>query len=677
MNSNMYFNTNNPKPRMYMRGGKLFYQVGGKLVPKYQIGDYDYGPPEFDPSKLPITGSTEDAKGGTQGLDANRQGSGFMKDFLSNKENVATAGSFLGTTLSSFSGNRKSGYETPGGKYTRNALSGYDNTGLSDGLNKGLSTAAALDPTGTALIVKAAVDVGKGASNLIKNEDEDGIAQSSTQQVVGDLLDPIGWMQDSYNVMRKKGFSKGLQNLGTFGVTGRNDMIKDRDAARLAERNEEARMSYGQNVGNYRNDSIYAQDGAYMRNAPMTGGQGQPTAEIEDGELIIGDPSKVQLMGDARSTLDSKFATKVVGDKHGEDTDGDGLEGIPVISNTDSYIASDYLGVNGKRAGKGNPSVAKTLEPVARFMHNAEKNPFDKYKNNPVAIAIQKRQMEKTIAEAERNKYKEKIASVARKKNSTFEDMLATIADMPKENLTPDETLILEGVLKSQTQQPSKLDQIAQANPELAGKPQQNNNTMGFNNYYNRMGGYNRYQAGGAMPPMGGQEQGPPESGAYAQELAGQAEQAMGADPMAQMGMGEPMGMPANLSPEVENMFNQLPPEMQEQVMQLPPDQMEMAIITMFEDAAGGGMQQGMEGDPMGGMPGDIDPMAAMEGEMGMEGEMPMDAEQAALMRMGGYNQYKGGGMMKKGCKVKYKSGGRMMEGTFRGYDNTGSMIID
>lgn len=666
-------NYNKHRRKYFASGGKIQvrkYQNSGYLpgiplgIPTTEQGiDYD----QFSPVSSPATGGKKSSFKNILNSTTGNDGASFFD----NKENIGALGSMIGTGLTSLS---REPATKPGGKYVQSATRHVDSgEGFTKGANAALGIAATFDPTGTSQIVKGALDLGKGASNLIKNKDEYGISQSGTQEVIGNVLDPIGRIQDSINHGKRYGTGEGLKNWATFGVSGRNTLKDSVSKAKRAEDIEEANLSYGMNKGDYRNDGIYAQKGAYLEHVPRNIPHGKPDAEIEDGELIIGNPRAVNTIGNVGTSMESDYAVKVHGDKHGQDTDNDGMEGIPVQSKEDVYIASDYLGVDGKKAGKGNPTVAKKLEPNVNFLHQAQKTPEDPYKNNPIAIALQKKQIEKTINEAERNKFKQEIAKVAKKKNTSLEDIVEVLKQMPQQNITPDEKLILESAIKSnqQSEQSGMLEQ-------LAGKQQQQ---MGFNSFRNKMGGYSRrYQMGGEMPMdpsmMGGEGEEQDPSGAYMQELAGQA------PGMNQMGMEE-AGAPM-LSPEAEEMFNMLPPEQQEMIAQLPPEQMEPAIFQAFEQMQGG---MGEMGPEMGGDPGMMgDPMMqGMEGDMGGMGmEDPgMAAEQAALMKMGGRmgmpsrDLYKSGGAMKKGCKVKYKMGGRMMEGTFRGYDKFGAAIID
>jgi len=627
--------------KYYMKGGRI-YKTGG-VIKKYQDG----GDADIMES---IRKNLENATVNSNPDPAPTEGyKSPLTEFLSNKENVSAAGSLLGQGMTALADNNKSRNSgDAGGKYVAAANRGLDGQGINKGMNSALSTAAMLDPTGTSQIVKAAVDIGKGASNLIKNEDQYGVSQSGVQEVLGNALDPIGRLQKSFDLSKKYGAMEGVKNFATFGISGRNTQKNAIDRALNAEKREDAMMSYGNNTGNYKNNSVYAQAGAYLRNKPIND-MVEPNAEIEDGELVIGNPKAVKLMGDVDTSMESKFGFKVHGDKHGQDTDNDGMEGIPVAATEENYVASEYLGVDGKKSGKGNPSVAKVMGKNLNFLHQAERNPSDKYKNNPIALALQRKEMENTIHEAERNKFKEKLRGVAKKKDVDLNELVQVIGEMPKKNMSSDEQMLLESALQSSVNNSTMLDEIQQSNPEL------NNKEMGFNNYYSR-GGY--YQQGGGMMPME-QEQADP-SGEYGQELAAMAP-----------GMeGEDMGAAPQLAPEVQEMFNQLPPEMQEQIMQLPPEQMEPAIMSAFEQMQGGAgpIDPAMEGgmDPM------MDPMMG-----GMEGMDPSAmAEQQAIMRMGGYNSYKGGGRMKPGCKVKFEMGGRMMEGTLRGYNADGSMNI-
>jgi hypothetical protein len=134
----------------------------------------------------------------------------------------------------------------------------------------------------------------------------------------------------------------------------------------------------------------------------------EPTAEIEGGEYVfnpkgINENNFKQLDGTGRKHI-SSFGYLAQGPKHNDDNSG----GIKV-SSKDAYIASKYLGVDGNKSGKNNPSVADTmLKYGGKALANGEKRSWDKYainKWNPGAMKHHLNMMMKVRDLAEKNKH--------------------------------------------------------------------------------------------------------------------------------------------------------------------------------------------------------------------------------------------------------------------------------
>lgn len=607
------------KTKLYYKNGIPYYKSGGRFYP------------------LPK------AQGGLSSLDSGGQGPNL--NLISTVGNLGATGlGMIGDMVNP----RKQDYNPSAG--VTNIMAGYGNDGLESGVGTLLNTASSLDPTGTSAAISAALNIGKGLGNILRREDEHGIANNEgvlgkLMTSYGNALDPIGNIQRSINVGKKHGFKEGLKNFVTLGNSGTDLMEEDLKRAETRDANKRSNETLGLNVGNYRNDSIYAKKGVNLQSVPTSTNK-KYNVEIEDGEILLGNPGTTKKSPGSTTSLGSKFAVKFHGDKHGEDTDGDGLEGIPL--NTDNgYIASNYLGLDGKpvkkqKGGKSGKTVADEMTPLVEYLHKAEQNSQDGYISNPVAIKEVLRQLEGMKSTAEVNKARQEIAKLLKDTNIPFEEVLMSLQElMPVEDLNQEESEAYNQVLSkfaeaegqqqqmAQQNQPSPEEMLMMMNQQAEQLPQAPMAKKGLNMY-------KRYQQGGPMPEQGGPEQNM--SHEHMMQLMQQAQQQV--NPQQQEGMMVP-GL-EDLDPQVQEMFAQLPPEVQEEISQLPPEQMEIAIINAIkqleqEQAQGPQMDPAMMEQMMmeqgGGEEGEMDP-AMMEAMM---------AEQQALMKMGGsINEYFG-----------------------------------
>jgi hypothetical protein len=656
--------------RIHYIGGKAFYKVGGKYIPVAQGGLW------FDPTNLAISAanalsnqtpsvtSVPSSTGisGMSGMLASQYESlkntklpqsDFSK-FMSNKENVNIAGQALGTLANSLG---KNTFSKPSGKYVQNAVKPYQSTGFESIANRAVDAAAVLDPTGTSQIVSAGLKIGKGLGNAVAGRDQYGISGSAAQEVASNILDPLGRIQQIINTGKEKGFTGALKDFATFGVYGNNVLKEKVNAAKRRENEVDMGLRLGSTQGKYRNDSIYAKEG--KRITPKRKDV-DPNVEIEDGEIVLANPEQIVLHGNADTSLESRYAAKYHGDKHGEDTDKDGMEGIPLTSEDEAYVASDYLGLDGKVAKNGK-TVAKAIEPYVKQLHRAEMNPEDKYTNNPIAIAHHRKQINKLIDQAEKNKFIEKLYQATKKKDRNFEEVLEIIQnEMPQTNQMSDEQLIMEEAIK-------------QINKEMGPRMQEGGNPSQM-----RMD-----QLVKQSMNMGQMQQNP--------RAQNQMEQM---DPNV-------AGQASGLSPELQELFNQLPPEVQQQIMQLPPEQQEIAIMNFMDQmmVQADPNQQNQMPEAQGEQPMPQNPNEMNDMQMQEQMDPAAMAEQQAIMKMGGdinehiprqlrdtfnpirnshvvpqtyldLDRFRSGGKLCNGAKIKFKLGGKVYTGTVTNYDS-------
>lgn len=133
----------------------------------------------------------------------------------------------------------------------------------------------------------------------------------------------------------------------------------------------------------------------------------EPTLEIENNEYIF-DPNGIgennfQMLDSTGKKFISKYGFLAKGRPH--DTNNEG--GIKVKADK-GYVASSYLGVDGKKANKNNPSVASTmLQYGGKVLAKYADKDWDKFginKNNPNALKHHLNMMSQVRDEAEFNK---------------------------------------------------------------------------------------------------------------------------------------------------------------------------------------------------------------------------------------------------------------------------------
>jgi hypothetical protein len=414
----------------------------------------------------------------------------------------------------------------------------------------------------------------------------------------------------------------------------------------LQKRSDEIKaMNAGTNKGNFANYSVYAKKGKNILNEPSKNIK-KPNVEIEHGEIYLGNPGQVTKYGDATTSLDSKFATKFNGDWHGEDKDKDGMEGIP-LNAPEGYIASNFLGLDGKPvkgqkdSKKTGKTVADEMTPLIKFLHDAEQNPKDLYKNNPAVIKQVLNQLEKMKNTAEQNKFREELVKMLRDKQGfKLEDIFEFIKqNAPMEDMTPEQQEQMNQLMAgSQQQMPQQGEQelspelIQQMMAEQSQEPQQAKYGKSMNNYYKR------YQQGGKPSPeqimemMAQQQgqQGAPQQNPTLAKSSNRMEDLLN--------KAKAMTGQETINPSIDQidneqyqeMFNALPDDAKQQIMELPVDQQQMAIYVAYQKL----MQQ--------------EQMAAQGEEQMMEGEVEMEgagmspedvaamAEQQALEMMYG-----------------------------------------
>lgn len=589
----------------YKIGGKIFLKRGGKYIPK----------PMFQDGGLTV----EDAKNQYAGILGNANSAlspGTSTDSQSSAQSSkdtpsvwSTMGNLAAVGLNSVARKPQPGLSPRGGAVQKS----YSDSGLEKGFGAVLSTAAALDPSGTLKGAEMALNLGKAAKNIINPGDEYGVSKNNIAEVAGNVLNPFGRIQQMFNVGKKHGFKEGVKDYLTFGTSGNNLMREDVNKGIQRDKLDDMRMREGENQGAYRNDSIYAKMGASIK--PKFANTQEPNVEIETGEIVLGNPKNIFTHGNASTSLESKYAAMFHGDKHGVDSDGDGKEGIPLTSG-EAYVASDYLGLNGKKAGQGNKSVAQEMKPYIKYLNGGETNSTDPYKNNPIGIAETNRQLGLLKNEAEKNKFMQGINSIAKKKDSDLADVLSyMVENAPMEDLNEQEQ-----------------NQLTQATSQLNNQiNNQNQQPMNYQRMMARFGGHYMQQGGMTQP-----EANP--SGDRMDQLISQSP---GIDQQEMPSQG------GQLSPEAQAALQQLPPEVQEQIMQLPVEQQEAAIMQYAQQ-----MQGAQQPAPQAGMP---EGMAPQGGEEMAQPEMGMEQGQPVMKC--------GGKMYRRGDYIRFQRGGKIQEG--------------
>lgn len=644
MNKNKSSRDNNVKNKnkldIHWIDNKPYYKQGGLYKPaKYDEGGYEDG---F------VEGTVNNVVNAVGGRDRAKQlGENYLKELNKKDESnwYHDPNTILGMSNAISAGINslaKNPQQEATGKFTANQMNKFNKTGTQQGLGTALDAAAMLDPTGTSKIVNAGVKLASAAGNVINPGNKYGYSDNNLAEVAGNVLNPFKRVQQIVNTGKQFGAKEAVKDYLTFGVSGNKLQKEQVNKGLKRDRDLEMSLHSGNNIGNFKNNSVFAKDGAYIKSTKAKDNE-EPNVEIEDGEIYIGDISNVKRFGNSRTSMESKYAAKFHGDKHGEDKDKDGKEGIPLMSEG-AYIASNYLGVDGKKARDGK-TVAKEMTPSIEYLANAEQNKSDKYKNNPVAIAYQLQTINAIKNDAERNKFKENLRKELNDKNSTFDSMLNFMKDnLPEQDMTSNQKQV---ALQTMNQLQAAEQQVAQDqyNMELN---KQGYMPTGDNNQQPQMkqGGYNNINNNNNMSnyrfsnPMGylksryKQEGG--EVNQSEQAMNQMVQQAPSMNSQQQMNQGQTQsGMVEGLSEQSMQIFQTLPPEVQQQIMQMPVEQREQAV------------QQ----------------MAAQMSQM--QGQAPQTEEISEnQMRFGGNHK-----AIRLGEKVKYKCGGYMKSGTVTGYN--------
>lgn len=154
----------------------------------------------------------------------------------------------------------------------------------------------------------------------------------------------------------------------------------------------------------------------YVDYKMQQGGNTDPRAsiEIEGGEYVFNpkgvDDNTFKMLDSTGKSNKSKFGFLAEGKKHAKDNSA----GIKVMEG-DAYIASSHLGMNGKKSGKGNPSVASMmLKNGGKALSQGYENKWDRrgINNwNPGAVKHHLNMMNNVKNKAEINKFKQNIKS--------------------------------------------------------------------------------------------------------------------------------------------------------------------------------------------------------------------------------------------------------------------------
>lgn len=226
----------------------------------------------------------------------------------------------------------------------------------------------------------------------------------------------------------------------------------------------------------------------------------EPTLEIEDKEYIFDEKgigeNDFKMIDSTNKKFISKYGFLANGKKHGKGNEA----GIKVNANK-GYVASSFLGLDGKKANKNNPSVAETMlkyggKALAKY---SDKN-WDKFginKNNPNALKHHLSLMKTIRDEAEFNKSFLKATESTNKAKHGL--------DL---NLSKEQEMLTK---KQKRKLPTPLKQAIMRTYFSGGYMNQgfSPNNMGRGGYNSmpmmNFGGYMPYQRGGYMVPMYGQ----------------------------------------------------------------------------------------------------------------------------------------------------------------------------
>lgn len=631
----------NNKRKIYIKNGVPYYKMGGQFykLKKAQLG--------VDTSVVQgITDSLMNAESDALETDYKP---GFMKQlgqFI--KKNPNDSANYASSALSAFD---QSQADTSNPMVSR-MMANYDSEGASNFTNTALDVASMIPAAApVAKGIKAALALGKSVGNLMPT-DEYGETKTAAGQAFKGILDLPGTVDDSFEMYRDvgggtSGLKAAAKNLVTLGNSGREYRINKFKTADKRQDYLDSLDDMGSAQGNYRNDGIYAKRGIDIGSYPNYNSNKEPNVEIEDGEIILGNPKQVSIpkgVG-ATTSMESSFGAKFHGDKHGEDSDKDGKEGIP-LNAEGGYVASNYLDLYGRPVRKNKKSsgksknkkqkggrlssktVSKEMEPNIKFLEQVEENPSDLYKNNPIAIKHSVQQLDKMKNMAETNKFRRELEKMIKDDKIPFDQILQFITEnAPVDNFSQQEQQAMQQLVQSQRQEGPQQEgaptqgqeEMMPASPAQGGMPEVPPEVMQQ---------LMAQEMGPQGAPMGMQEGGvPPGDQPMPEENLSQQRMAQLEAKAQKMGGNDIINPAVNeLSPKVQEMYAQLPQEIKEQMASVPADQLEIAIMNAFE-----AMNQGAN------LPQPPAPAIAAPGMGQTEGPSPEEqAMQQVMMMMGG-----------------------------------------
>jgi len=403
------------KLTLYKKGGVLYYKKGGKMC-KYEGG----GPIRYRLPKYQNSGYVTDEIAPVN----IGQGSGYQLDnpymekvidrnvpnvdqsYTKSKpgfNQIAGYAQGLGSMMSAFTPNKQFNYDN---KYEQGiGMAAQKANSTAGGIKSGITGAIGAIP-GWGQAVSGLINTGTGISNMVKNKDKYGISQSDAQDAIGNAISPSESWSDAIKGVSKHGAAgipDILKNIFLPGIPIASHTAElDRQQVARAKKEgqwdkDRQEMFNSESTGQYRNDTIYAKNGAQIKKSANH----NPNAEIETGEVVMMpdgvDTSKTVMNPRANTSMVSDKAFLVTGKTHEQ---GGETGNFP----QGTYIFSDHLGIDGNKAGKGTKTVAQLAKPHAKALSQMEKRPTDRYLNNPKAKQFHENQLDLIAGMAEQGK---------------------------------------------------------------------------------------------------------------------------------------------------------------------------------------------------------------------------------------------------------------------------------
>jgi hypothetical protein len=191
--------------------------------------------------------------------------------------------------------------------------------------------------------------------------------------------------------------------------------------------------------------------------------------EIENDEYVFNpngiDDTTFQMIDNNAVTEKSDYGFLVKGNTHKNN-------GITVL-NSDAYIASNYLGIDGNKATNSNPSVAKVMlknggSVLAKGSESQDR--FGINKSNPNALKHHLETLQQIANESELNKQLNEVdneinnnISVIKNQQSNNTEMTPNMSNMANMTTTPDQMLMQESAPQNNTQDSMIADLVQQA----------------------------------------------------------------------------------------------------------------------------------------------------------------------------------------------------------------------